>query len=81
MLYSFKVNQILITNLNIISYYFSEYSDLEDHGNIDNLSTELLIGDQDKISGNLMESYHDIIHKLSDSDEKSDRELVADRAV
>ena len=28
-----------------------------------------------------MESFHEIVHQLSDSDEKSDRELVADQAV
>lgn len=58
----------------------SEDSDLEDRANIANLQTESLEED-DKISGGLMESYHDIIHQLSDSDEKSDRELVADQAV
>ena len=60
--------------------YSSENSDHEDHENIKDLPTELLEEDK-KISGSLMESYHDIIHQLSDSDEKSDRELVADRAV
>ena len=58
----------------------SEDSDIEDRANIANLQTESLEEDN-KISGGLMESYHDIIHQLSDSDEKSDRELVADQAV
>ena len=33
------------------------------------------------ISNDLMDSFHNIIQDLNDSEEKSDRELVADQAV
>ena len=57
----------------------SENSDTEDRENIEVSPSELL-EENKEISGTLMESFHEIIHQLSDSDEKSDRELVADQA-